>query len=288
MKLEETMAKTKKVVDAELKQFFAKKRKEAERIHPSVVELVDQVADVTMRGGKRMRPFLCWLGYAAVIAASEPESVLKGIPGQARDDIKNVMLALELFQTFALIHDDIMDDDTERRGGPTVHARVGVSMAILAGDLALAWADEVMWKGSLDYARDDLILLYEKMKEEVVYGQTLDIAGGSKEKADEFKTAWYSVVRPLQIGSLLAAALSEVEGSPSSILDTWERYGVAVGKLFQLRDDVLDGELSGDAFAKEAKPLEEHALKALKELTSVNEIKQLLIDFVQFVQKRKS
>ena len=199
--------------------------------------------------------------------------------------------------------------------------RFGESMAILAGDLALAWADELFGlslrgpraqsRGTRqshveskqeiatpsERSRDDILKLYQKMKEEVIYGQTLDVAGGVKEQADELKTAWYSVVRPLQTGSVIAAVLSEVEGSPSRlrsnnkivrVLKLWEQYGLPVGRLFQLRDDVLDGELTQDGFAKQAKPLEKQALEALEPLETSGEIKQLLIDFVQFVQKRKS
>ena len=293
MKLEEAMRMVKREVEAELARFFAGKRKEAERLlhprgvpqaqhHPGggVLELVDQVADMTMRGGKRMRPLLCFVGHEAVKGKS-------GMP----EYLLYAMVGLELFQTFALIHDDIMDDDKERRGGPTIHRyfneklkvkneKWGESMGILAGDLALMWADELMG------ARDDIRSLYQKMKEEVVYGQMLDVIGGSKEKADELKTAWYSVVRPLQIGSSLAFKDSLSERL--SLLKTWEQYGVPAGKLFQLRDDMLDGELSEEAFNKAAKPLEKKALAALVLLDTSDDMRQLLVDFVTFVQNRQS
>ena len=155
-----------------------------------------------------------------------------------------------------------------------------MSVAILAGDLALVWADELMG------ACDDIRSLYQKMKEEVVYGQMLDVIGGSKEKADELKTAWYSVVRPLQIGSSLAFKDSLSERL--SLLKTWEQYGVPAGKLFQLRDDMLDGELSEEAFNKAAKPLEKKALAALVLLDTSDDMRQLLVDFVTFVQNRQS
>jgi len=277
MRLEEAMCAVKTEVDAALARFFGRKRAEAAKLGPAVVELVDQVADVTLRGGKRMRPFLAWVGYHAM------QNSEFRIQNKTPKDVLRAMLGIELFQTFALIHDDIMDEDSTRRGGKTVqeHFRTqnlelndqgkhfGESMAILAGDLALMWADELMG------ARDDILKLYQKMKEEVIYGQMLDVTGGAKDKADELKTAWYSVVRPLQIGSGLA-------------LKTWERYGVPVGRLFQLRDDVMDGVLTQNAFEKQARPLEKKALEALEPLETSTEIKQLLVDFVQFVQNRKS
>ena len=219
------------------------------------------------------------------------------------------MLGLELFQTFALIHDDIMDADKTRRGGPTIHEQSGVNIAILAGDLVLTWADEQIEK-VVRYSSSDpdliggvekfstssnnihVLALYQQMKEEVIYGQTLDVMrsigadGIEKSRADELKTAWYSVVRPLQIGSSLALD-SRLRGN-DSILQAWERYGVAVGKLFQLRDDVLDGAVTEEACAKEAKDLRKQALAALEPLETSDEVKQLLVDFIQFVQSRNS
>lgn len=278
MKLDNAMQTVKQEVDAELRRFFAGKRKEAERVHPALVELVDQVADVTVRGGKRIRPFLCRVGYAAVTRD-------KGhVTGKMPRVLLSAMLGLELFQTFAIIHDDIMDEDKQRRGGPTIHEQSGVNIAILSGDLALAWADEEMMNAA---KVPTLLILYQKMKEEVMYGQTLDVmrsngvGGIEKSRVDELKTAYYSVVRPLQIGSVLAAGNDR-------ILHVWERYGVAVGKLFQLRDDVLDGTVAEEAFARYARGLEREAHEALETLAASDEPKQLLIDFVQFVQNRNS
>ncbi len=284
MNLEEAMQKIKIEVDSELKAFFAKKRKEAAHIHPSIVDLVDQVADITLRGGKRMRPFLAWVGYYAM-----PNAKFQ-MPNKIPEELLCAMVALELFQTFALIHDDIMDKDKERRGGPTIHARSGESIAILAGDLAFTWADEAMTLSSRAPSAVEgghLMMLYQTMKEEVIYGQTLDVLGKDKDKADELKTAWYSVVRPLQIGSALRFAQGKLQ-VPDDVLGIWVDYGVSVGRLFQLRDDVLDGEIRQEAFEKQAKPLRERARTALGELKASEGTKQLLVDFVQFVQKRKS
>ena len=127
-KLREIMQRVKKEVDGELNRFFAAKRTEAKSVHPALVELVDQVADVTLRGGKRIRPFLCRVGYAAAISDK------RQVTSKAPRVLLSAMLGLELFQTFALIHDDIMDADKTRRGGPTIHEQSGVNIAILAGD----------------------------------------------------------------------------------------------------------------------------------------------------------
>ena len=296
MKLEERMHQVKSEVDEALVRFFAKKRQEAKRIHPSTVALVDQIADLTLRAGKRVRPFLCWVGYEAVQVIDSGNLFFDS----RNQRLIHVMVGLELFQTFALIHDDIMDESAERRGGKSIHASVGKSMAILAGDLALVWADEEMGR-----AGKAVQALYQKMKEEVMYGQALDVmreAGASdvaQERVDELKTAWYSVVRPLQIGSCLA-----ISGSPSrsqsppgrwpkdsfqvKCFEVWERYGVPVGKLFQLRDDFLDGAIDEKTFKKKAEVLRNIALQALTDAVIADHTRALLLDIVQFVSTRKS
>lgn len=294
----------KREIDGELTRFFNAKRKEAKSVHPALVELVDQIADVTLRGGKRLRPFLCWVGYSAVIARSETTRQSRSnrdaspFERSRNDTLMRAMLALELFQTFAIVHDDIMDEDKERRGGPTVHehfhdtchlspvtktARFGESMGILAGDLAFVWADGLVHNAKCQMINDK----WNAMKEEVIYGQTLDVIRSAgvgrieKSRMDELKTAWYSVVRPLQIGSSLA------EGG-DWMMRMWERFGVPAGKLFQLRDDVLDGAVDERAFEKEAKHLQKQSLAALEPLETSDEVRQLLVDFTQFVQSRNS
>ena len=200
--------------------------------------LVDSVAELTMRGGKRTRAFLVWLGHETVKSDKRQET------GKA---LVQAMMAVELFQSFALIHDDIIDGDTTRRGGPTVHVTLGVSLAILAGDLALVWADELMGKAGE-------MSIYTRMKQEVIFGQSLDVMeehmkiGISKQLIDVYKTAWYSVIRPLQIGAAIA-------GADEKTISSFVPYGLVVGQAYQLRDDFLDGAISEEEFQKKAKKL---------------------------------
>ena len=209
--------------------------------------LVDSVVEFTMRGGKRTRAFLVWLGHQAVscqLSAVSPK-------------LLSAMMAVELFQSFALIHDDIIDGDTTRRGGPAVHVKLGVSLAILAGDLALVWADELMGRvsakgGPASGWKSENI--YQAMKQEVIFGQSLDVMeehmkiGISKELIDVYKTAWYSVIRPLQIGAAIA-------GADEKTIASFVPYGLVVGEAYQLRDDFLDGAISEKEFQKKAKKL---------------------------------
>ncbi|MGN0101971.1 MAG: polyprenyl synthetase family protein [Dietzia sp.] len=227
----------------------------------SVDERVDRLAgllsDFVMDGGKRMRPRFALAGWAA----SRPEAA------PAPDEVVAACAALELIQACALVHDDIVDASDTRRGRPTVHraieaahradgwegdpARYGVSQAILVGDLALSWADEMFVTSGVDPAALVRALVpWHAMKTEVLSGQMLDILAEASGATDEltparvnrFKTAAYTVERPLHIGAALAGA------GPETVAALRE-FGVAVGQAFQLRDDLLgvfgDPEVTG-------------------------------------------
>src|SRR5918999_1295095 len=94
-------------------------------------ELIAELKGLLVAGGKRLRPCFCYWGYRA---------------GGGRDceEIVRAAASLELLHTFAIVHDDIMDDSDERRGESTVHVRQGVEFALLVGDLALVLADAML------------------------------------------------------------------------------------------------------------------------------------------------
>ncbi|WP_316528400.1 polyprenyl synthetase family protein [Kitasatospora brasiliensis] len=207
------------------------------------------LTDFLRAGGKRIRPLLCVLGWQAAGGTGE-----RGLAQAVR-----VGAALEMFHAFCLVHDDVMDDSDTRRGQPTVHralaARyragrtrdlaeaVGTSAAILTGDLALLWSDELLQDPAdgLDpdrYARiGPLVAL---MREEVMYGQCLDLIATGLPTADtepaltviRYKTAKYTCERPLQIGAALAGADEALQRQLSA-------FALPLGEAFQLRDDVL-------------------------------------------------
>ncbi|MEK9143689.1 MAG: polyprenyl synthetase family protein [Patescibacteria group bacterium] len=327
MVFQDRLVVVKKEVEQGLVAFFAKKRQEAKQISPHCLMLVDSVAEFTMRGGKRTRAFLCWLGHHTVIARSEAtrQSLEIASPSEwtRNDKLLSAMMALELFQSFALIHDDIIDEDTVRRGGPTVHEhfksqitnpnvqkrqRYGESMAILAGDLALVWADELMGEAvrlSLRAERSNLSIreiatsptaprndiniwnLYQRMKEEVILGQSLDVLASiglpsaDRETINRYKTAWYSVIRPIQIGAAIG-------GADTDTLEAYVPYGLAVGQAYQLRDDFLDGAVRKDVFVKKARKLQERATQAIKKLKISKSVTILLADFAHFTLHRST
>ena len=165
--------------------------------------------------------------------------------------------ALELVQASALIHDDVMDQSDTRRGEPAVHRRFeqhhrdarwfggpesfGESAAILIGDLCLVWSDEMFGESGVDPAALTRARpVFDRMRTEVMVGQYLDVltqATGEMSvqrasKVARFKSAKYTVERPLLMGAAMAAAPPEIEAAYSA-------YGLALGEAFQLRDDVL-------------------------------------------------
>src|SRR4030042_2075875 len=133
----------KKQIDPLLAVYFAEKIKEAAGIHPEAVALVEEVRRFVDSGGKRVRPAFA---YAAYLATG----------GRSHEAVLYATAALELLHAFALIHDDIIDNSSLRRGSPTVHVvfeefsqkrrflgdpqKFGVAAAILAGDLGLSYA----------------------------------------------------------------------------------------------------------------------------------------------------
>lgn len=191
-------------------------------------------------GGKRIRPLLCYWGW-------------RGAGGEDCDQIISAGSALELCHAGLLIHDDIMDSSDLRRGHPTMHRSLadlhsgpgapsfGRAAAILLGALTLAWSDELLFSSEGEPSRlRTARALFDQLRTEVITGQYLDILAQVRDLPTveqalmvvRYKTAKYTVERPLQIGGALA-------GAEPSLLDLYSRLGVPLGEAFQLRDDIL-------------------------------------------------
>ncbi len=165
--------------------------------------------------------------------------------------------ALELLHASALIHDDVIDCSATRRGRPTTHIQFaalhrdrgwrgpadqfGISAAILLGDLALAWADDIVAGVDLAHdARTRVERVWADIRTELLGGQYLDIVAeasaaesiASAMTVNTYKTASYTVSRPLQLGLAAAADRPDVHA-------LFHQVGTDLGIAFQLRDDVL-------------------------------------------------
>lgn len=231
-------------VERRLRAFFDDERRALEARAAAALPLLDTIEDLTMRGGKRFRPALLAAAFHAVDTTTSATPADRA----ARSVIEssNAGAALELLQTYLLIHDDWMDGDAVRRGGPSAHVLLGrahvdsheaASAAILAGDLACAWSWRLLLEPRVESPSSDRLVACARalasVSDEVTLGQYLDVAATSEvETVHLLKTASYTTRGPLRIGALLAGA-SETQ------IETLDRFGAAIGVAFQLRDDVL-------------------------------------------------
>jgi geranylgeranyl diphosphate synthase type I len=238
-----TSSRVRKEVDEALYAFVDRQR-------PGLLAMSDDLApmmsalDRLLAGGKRLRPAFCYWGWRAFAGADRPEIV-------------SAAASLELLQASALIHDDVMDASDTRRGQPSVHKRFeamheaegwpgaadafGEGAAILLGDLALSWSGQMYDTCGLP---EEVLKagrpIYDIMRTEVMCGQYLDMleqarGTGNVEsalKVVKFKSAKYTIERPLHLGAALA-------GAAPQDLDALSAYGLPLGAAFQLRDDVL-------------------------------------------------
>lgn len=238
------VAKYGKYVENELLSFLEAKEKEAgdERRR----RVVEEIKSFTLGGGKRIRPSLMILGYA-------------GFKGTADNRIVKASISIELVHSYLLMHDDVMDRDELRRNRPTVwkvfkdlheesygpedSTHFGYSMAIIAGDLAAAYAVQALIASGFEYdVVSRAIALMQDVIEKTGYGQILDMTlekeplSSVKEEdvleVHKLKTAVYTIEGPLLLGGTLARA-------ESSTMDAYSRYAIPVGIAFQLQDDIL-------------------------------------------------
>lgn len=237
------------MVQETLERFFLARREAIAQIGAPVATAIDHLEAFVLGGGKRIRPLYAWAGFvgAGGLESSQenPASMLQAAA------------SLELIQACALIHDDIVDASDTRRGNPTVHRAVeaehsqkqlqgdaavyGESTAILIGDMALVWAEDMLQDSGLSAealhrARD----AWRGMRTEVIGGQLLDIAleaEGSESvelanSVNRYKTAAYTIERPLHLGALIADA-------DAKTIAAFRGYGRDIGIAYQLRDDEL-------------------------------------------------
>ena len=211
-------------VDAELARFLADVDARVDRS----TALLDEISTLLRAGGKRFRPAFCYWGFRAAGASH-------------CDEIVRVAASLELLHTFALVHDDIMDDAEERRGLPTVHTKLDIGSALLVGDMALVLADDLfMTSGFAPDSLTDAFASYSRMRKQVIVGQHAELALVSREDVtvDEarlvarLKSGRYSIREPLLIGASLG-------GSSGAPVDDLAGFGEALGEAFQIRDDLL-------------------------------------------------
>ncbi|MGA2448058.1 MAG: polyprenyl synthetase family protein [Polyangiaceae bacterium] len=236
---DELAARVRVELDAILRPWLESRVDRARGLGPDVQDLANAIRDLALRGGKRFRAILLVCAFGAC-----------GGEG-GLDSVGPAAIAIELLQTYLLIHDDWMDDDDVRRGGPSVpavmrarfpeHADEG---SVLAGDLAAAWARAALMELRLEPSRVIAAAReLARVEQAVVEGQWLDVRGFAHdlegvEAGLVLKTASYTTSGPVAIGAVLAGS---DEGTVAALAEFADPLGIA----FQLRDDLLD--LFGDA-----------------------------------------
>jgi geranylgeranyl diphosphate synthase type I len=236
-------------VETALRAFLTEQRATLAGMAAELEPVADEVAAVA-GGGKRLRPAFAYWGWRGFADPADPAA-------ETDDAVLRAVAALELVHTSALVHDDVMDAAVTRRGRPATHVgfadrhgglsldgdgtAFGVGAAILVGDLALVWSDELLRRSGISAAAlARARTVWDTMRTEVTAGQYLDLlraAGGLPGPAGaltvaRYKSAGYTVQRPLQLGAALA-------GAGPDALETCSTIGLPLGEAFQLRDDVL-------------------------------------------------
>ncbi len=204
-------------------------------------EPMGEIRRLVMAGGKRLRPAFCHWGFVG--AGGDPDA----------DIVADAGAAFELMHAFALFHDDVMDDARSRRGAPTTHTtyaerhaahgwagesrRFGEGMAILIGDLAFVYADDLLADANPTAWR-----IWNDLRVELNVGQVLDILGSVRgvrdvaqaERICRYKSGKYTIERPLHLGAALASPERLAALGPAL-----SAYGLPLGDAFQMRDDVM-------------------------------------------------
>jgi geranylgeranyl diphosphate synthase type I len=228
-------------VEARLTALLGRERQRWAPVDADIADVFATMAELLLAPAKRLRPSFCHWGYVGA----------GGAPGDAL--LIDAGAAFELLHAFALFHDDVMDGSAVRRGHRTCHLafadrhdagewtgdarRFGEGVAILAGDLAFVYADELM-RDAPRAAWD----IWNELRVELNVGQYLDILGTARRARDlatadriaRYKSGKYTVERPLHVGALLAAPARAGELVPAL-----SAYGLPLGDAFQLRDDML-------------------------------------------------
>ncbi len=187
---------------------------------PELYGQAESVRYAVMVGGKRVRPVICLATAEAAGVDAE-----RALPAAA---------AVELVHTFSLVHDDLpaLDNDELRRGQPSTWARYGEAVAILAGDALLAEA----FRLALSYPTPAVARELAQAALGMIGGQYLDITGTAPDEATLHKLKTGCLFYASVALALWVAEIPEREQGP------WRAFGDEVGLLFQIVDDILDGD----------------------------------------------
>jgi geranylgeranyl diphosphate synthase type I len=288
-------------VSAALEEFLDRQRTTLAAMDSTLAPVVDEVAELAA-GGKRLRPAFAYWGWRGARGGdgARDSDGSRGTDGEDDAAVLRAVAALEFVHASALVHDDVMDGAHTRRGRPATHVgfanrhavaalggdgdMFGTGAAILVGDLALVWSDELLrGSGLSEAALARARGVWDTMRTEVTAGQYLDLlrAAGGLPGPDgaltvaRYKSAGYTVQRPLQLGAAIAGAGPDVMAACTAI-------GLPLGEAFQLRDDVLgvfgDPAVTGKSADDDLREGKQTLLIALAEQEADDAGRRLLTD----------
>ena len=230
-----------------------------------IMDMVIAQAAASSEGGKRLRALLMMDAYAIMepLAAGGPRTAQTQ---RAQDSaVLDLACAIEVFQTAALVHDDIIDDSDMRRGKPSAHRAlatrtnesIGMGLGLMLGDLLATACIAIMEASAaaLPHAQD-VRTAFIAMHHDVEIGQVLDLAiermplddpdalRGASSEVFRWKTASYTTIAPLHL-AFLSAGMDQTPAERHA-----EAIGLPLGVAFQLADDLLDVVGSSSATGK--------------------------------------
>jgi geranylgeranyl diphosphate synthase, type I len=230
----ELLSSVRTAVDRRLMEIWDAELRRNAALGAPVSKPLEAARALSSRGGKRLRAALVAVGHR-----------MGG--GQEAQSVLDVCCAVELLQAYFLIHDDWMDGDRVRRGGPAVHAalepefgsaHLAAAGAVLAGDFAVALAARVLSSAHLPEVSWPRVLhRFAQMQLDAVLGQQLDVLGDGRdlEQVYRLKTGSYTVLGPLQLG----IECSPQAATSGETLLALEAVAAPLGVAFQLRDDLI-------------------------------------------------
>ncbi|MFW6383479.1 MAG: polyprenyl synthetase family protein [Nanoarchaeota archaeon] len=227
-------------INEELKNYF--KNISTSEYRQTGKEIIEDIKEFTLRGGKRVRAILVIFGY-------------KAYGGKNIDEILKVAIAVELMQSFLLVHDDIIDRDEKRRGRTTLHKlyekrysgitnnpeKLGNDLAIIAGDIASVMGQEIIQEASFDDSiKLKAIKIFNRAIIRTCVGQALDVISTHKEDSSEeeieaihrLKTSTYTFQAPLMLGAVFS-------GAKDDKIEALKKFASPLGKAFQIKDDII-------------------------------------------------
>ena len=243
----ETLAANKRELDKIVLDFLPSNHE-----NPEIASLYEMMRDYPSRGGKGLRGSLCLLWTELF--------------GGSREDALITSAALELFQNWILIHDDIEDESDLRRGRPALHKKFGIGMSINAGDALHAKMWNLLLKNEDRLgAHSTLRILSEfnTMIDETTEGQQMELGWTRNEKweiteADYLlmvtkKSAWYTCITPARLGLIISEHAKQRKdyASESRLLEEIVEFGKNLGISFQIIDDVLNLTADESKYGKE-------------------------------------